>query len=51
MNNIEITYFEEYKKLDNLCKYLLGSNQGITQYVNEYMQLIIRRSCINGVQK
>ncbi|WP_290851594.1 DUF6548 family protein [Eubacterium sp. LMAG:50] len=51
MNNIEITFFEEYKKLDNLCKDLLGSNQGITQYVNEYMQLIIRRSCINGVQK
>ena len=51
MTNIEITFFEEYKKLDNLCKDLLGSNQGITQYVNEYMQLIIRRICINGVRK
>lgn len=27
MNNIEIIFFEEYKKLDNLCKDLLGSNQ------------------------
>ena len=25
MNNIEIIFFEEYKKLDNLCKDLLGA--------------------------
>ena len=51
MYNIEIIFFEEYKKLDNLCKDLLGSNQEVTQYENEYMQLIIRRICIIGVRK
>ena len=51
MNNIEIIFFEEYKNLDNLCKDLLESNQGVTQYLNEYMQLIIRRSYVSGVQK
>ncbi len=30
MDNTEIIFFAEYKKLDNLCKDLLGSNQGIT---------------------
>ena len=40
MNNIEIIFFEEYKKLDNLCKDLLGSNQGVTQYVNEMEQKV-----------
>ena len=44
MNNIEIIFFEEYKKLDNLCKYLLGSNQGITQYVNEMEQIPFEKS-------
>ena len=44
MNNIEIIFFEEYKKLDNLCKDLLGSNQGITQYVNEMEQIPFEKS-------
>lgn len=44
MNNIEIIFFEEYKKLDNLCKDLLGSNQGITQYVNEMEKYHLRKA-------
>lgn len=44
MDNIEILFFEEYKKLDNLCKDLLGSNQGITQYVNEMEQIPFEKS-------
>lgn len=44
MNNIEIIFFEEYKKLDNLCKDLLGSNQGVTQYVNEMEQIPFEKS-------
>ena len=44
MNYIEIIFFEEYKKLDNLCKDLLGSNQGITQYVNEMEQIPFEKS-------
>ena len=30
MNNIERTFFEEYIKLDNLCKDLLNSNRGVS---------------------
>ena len=36
----ELDLYKEYKKLDNLCKDLLGSNQGITQYVNEMEQKV-----------
>ena len=38
MHNIFIDISQ--KKLDNLCKDLLGSNQGITQYVNEMEQKV-----------
>lgn len=35
MNNIEILFFENYKKLDNLCKDILNAEQGVTSYINE----------------
>ena len=35
MNKIEIIFFENYKKLDNLCKDILNSNQGVSDYINE----------------
>ena len=35
MDNIEIEFFEEYKKLDNLCKDLFRSNRGVTKYIEE----------------
>lgn len=35
MDNIEIEFFEEYKKLDNLCKDLFRSNLGVTKYIEE----------------
>ena len=30
MNDIENRFFEQYKKLDNLCKDLLNSKQGVS---------------------
>lgn len=38
MNNIERTFFEEYIKLDNLCKDLLNSNRGVSSYIAEMEQ-------------
>lgn len=35
MDNIEILFFEEYKKIDNLCKDLFKSNRGVSQYIEE----------------
>lgn len=35
MDNIEILFFEEYKKLDNLCKDLFKSDRGVSQYIEE----------------
>ena len=35
MNNNEIVFFDEYKKLDNLCKDILGADQGVTAYITE----------------
>ena len=33
MNDIENRFFEQYKKLDNLCKDLLNSKQGVSTYI------------------
>ena len=33
MNDIEGRFFEQYKKLDNLCKDLLNSKQGVSTYI------------------
>lgn len=38
MNNMEKTFFEEYIKLDNLCKDLLNSNRGVSSYIDEMEQ-------------
>lgn len=35
MDNIEILFFEEYKKIDNLCKDLFKSDRGVSQYIEE----------------
>lgn len=35
MDNIEILFFEEYKKLDNLCKDLFKSDRGVSQHIEE----------------
>ena len=35
MDNIEILFFEEYKKLDSLCKDLFKSDRGVSQYIEE----------------
>ena len=35
MNDIENKFFEKYKELDSLCKDVLNSNLGVTQYISE----------------
>ena len=35
MNDIERDFFDEYKKLDNLCKDCFNSEQGVSAYIEE----------------
>ena len=35
MLELNITFQEEYKKLDNLCKDCYGSKEGISEYINQ----------------
>lgn len=35
MNNIILEFFEQYKHLDELCKQILSSDRGITEYIEE----------------
>lgn len=35
MNNINLNFFENYKKLEKLCNEILSVNNGVTQYINE----------------
>ena len=41
MNNTENRFFEQYKKLDNLCKDLLNNNQGVSAYIKEMEKIPI----------
>ncbi|WP_288681688.1 DUF6548 family protein [uncultured Eubacterium sp.] len=41
MNNTENRFFEQYKKLDNLCMDLLNSNQGVSAYIKEMEKIPI----------
>lgn len=35
MNKLEIEFFEEYKSVDNICRDMFQTNQGITEYINQ----------------
>ena len=35
MNEIDNTFFEEYKRLDNLCMDLLSSKSGVSEYISQ----------------
>lgn len=35
MNNIILEFLEQYKHLDELCKQILSSDRGITEYIEE----------------
>ena len=35
MNEIDITFFEAYKRLDKLCMDLLSSNTGVSEYISQ----------------
>lgn len=35
MNNINLIFFENYKKLEKLCNEIYSVNNGVTQYINE----------------
>lgn len=35
MENTNIIFFEEYKKLENICNQMYGGNSGITSYIKD----------------
>lgn len=35
MDNNILEFLEAYKSFDELCKQILSSNQGVTEYINE----------------
>ncbi len=35
MNNINLNFFENYKKLEKLCNEIYSANNGVTQYIDE----------------
>lgn len=35
MTELEIGFFEEYKSVDNICKDMFQSQQGVTEYINQ----------------
>ena len=49
MDNIEILFFEEYKKLDNLCKDLFKSDRGVSQYIEEMECTPLSKSRLVGL--
>ena len=44
MNNNEIEFFDEYKKLDNLCKDILHAEKGVSEYIDEMEKIPISKS-------
>lgn len=40
MNNINVNFFENYKKLEKLCNEILSVNNGVTQYINEMENIL-----------
>ncbi len=35
MTNLEMEFFEEFKAIDNICKDMFQSQQGVTEYINQ----------------
>ena len=46
MNNINLNFFENYKKLEKLCNEILSVNNGVTQYINEMENMALNASII-----
>ncbi len=43
-----MTFFQAYKRLDNLCKDLLESDKGVTAYIEEMKQCTTYENRVNG---
>ena len=37
MNNLNYVFFEEYTRLDKLCKDIYGTDKGVSNYINDMM--------------
>lgn len=35
MNKLEVNFFDEYKFVDNICRNMFQSNQGVTEYIKQ----------------
>ncbi len=35
MNKLEVKFFDEYKSVDNICRDMFQSNQGVTEYIKQ----------------
>ena len=35
MTELEIDFFEEYKSVDNICRDMYQSQQGVTEYISQ----------------
>ncbi|SEI47758.1 hypothetical protein SAMN02910453_0464 [Lachnospiraceae bacterium A10] len=35
MNKLEVKFFDEYKFVDNICRDMFQSNQGVTEYIKQ----------------
>ena len=48
MNDLERIFFDEYKHLDKMCREIFGSEQGVTEYINqmEYVPYVDRINVI-----
>ena len=44
MTNLEMEFFEEFKSVDNICKDIFQSHQGVTEYINQMEENDLRGS-------
>ncbi len=44
MTNLEMEFFEEFKSVDNICKDIFQSQQGVTEYINQMEENDLRGS-------
>ena len=53
MNKLEVKFFDEYKFVDNICRDMFRSNQGVTEYIKqmEVMDAEGSRSVVNWREK
>lgn len=46
MNKLNYTFFEEFKRLEKICKDIYNSNTGVTDYIND-MKSVPKNECLH----